>query len=151
RLAVAELQTAQAELEHRVDQRTKQLAEANNRLIIEVSERVEAEQEAERGRLFLETVTRNLTEALAVCDAKGRLVQVTPAYLEMMHQAHRQDGPEQWNEQYTIHDEGGQVIPDWRRLPLSIALRQQEAVMDRNFSILDHTGTERFFVASAVP
>jgi len=70
------LQKAYDELEMRVEERTAELAESNEKLRIEVAERMQKEEEL---RLF-KTIFEVSREAIAISVPEGRLVYINPAH-----------------------------------------------------------------------
>lgn len=71
-LAVEELQTARAELEQRVTERTAELRRANERLGRECAERRQAEEELRRANGQIFTVLESITDAFTAFDREWR-------------------------------------------------------------------------------
>lgn len=76
KLAEAALQKAHDELEHRVEERTAELREANRKMLLEISERERAEEALRESELRFRRVTEAAFEGIAVSE-RGTLIDVT--------------------------------------------------------------------------
>jgi diguanylate cyclase (GGDEF)-like protein/PAS domain S-box-containing protein len=73
--AEAALNQAYAEMEERVQERTAELTASNSALMVEISERKQAEAELQRSRHFLENVIDNSAEGIGIVDSRGHITK----------------------------------------------------------------------------
>ena len=78
------LTRANAELEHRVEERTRQLVESNRRLRHEITERENAEAELSRREADFRALYNNAPAPQHSLDAGGRIIGVSDYWLELM-------------------------------------------------------------------
>ncbi len=78
------LREAHAQLERRVEERTLELAHANEELTAEVAERRRAEDALRESHALLESVLLNTSDQVYLKDLEGRYVFVNPAAAEAM-------------------------------------------------------------------
>lgn len=78
------LTRANTELEHRVEERTRQLVESNRRLRHEISEREHAEAELSRREADFRALYNKAPAPQHSLDAEGRLIGVSDYWLELM-------------------------------------------------------------------
>jgi diguanylate cyclase (GGDEF)-like protein/PAS domain S-box-containing protein len=74
--ALQETERARDELDHRVEERTRELSGANERLVEEIAERARAQE----GLRLADEVFASSTSAIVVTDASERVVRVNPAF-----------------------------------------------------------------------
>lgn len=89
---IAERKRAEAEalrlnddLERRVAERTKELAEANEVLKREIAERQRAEQSSRENQQLLQAIIDNSTTVIYAKDLQGRYILVNRRFLDMFH------------------------------------------------------------------
>ena len=80
----AALQKAHDQLEERVDDRTRELGEANAGLREQVGVRKRAENALKESEERLSVVFRHGQFAMGICDTKGRLLRFNPAFEKLM-------------------------------------------------------------------
>lgn len=87
---VIEVATQQAALESRVRERTADLESANKKLRDQIAERWRIEQNLEERTTFLNALIENNPLAVVACDSEGRIQLCNPAFEEMF-QHHQED------------------------------------------------------------
>ncbi len=68
------LQKAYDDLEHRIEERTAELVQANAQLLQEIEERKKTEKELKRIKEYLENVIDNSVDAIGIVDQHGRFI-----------------------------------------------------------------------------
>ncbi len=84
RRAEEALREAHGELERRVEERTLELARANEELLAEITERRRAEEALRESHALLESVLHNTSDEIHLKDLEGRYVFLNPAAAEAM-------------------------------------------------------------------
>lgn len=79
KLAQQALQVANADLESRVDERTRDLEQANAVLRHEAAQRVQAEHELEEQGRLLRLVLDSMDVGVVIADRQGRITRINPA------------------------------------------------------------------------
>ncbi len=83
-----ELAAARAELEKRVEERTAELAKANEKLRMEITDRKQAEEALAEREAWLRAVLDNVQAGIVIIDADTReIVEANPAALAMMERS----------------------------------------------------------------
>ncbi|WP_051227350.1 bifunctional diguanylate cyclase/phosphodiesterase [Oceanospirillum beijerinckii] len=77
--ALDALQIANDELEHRVAERTEELAQRNSELVQEVEQRKHAQQQLQ----LFKMAVHNTSEAVIITDAQAKILEVNPAYCQI--------------------------------------------------------------------
>lgn len=77
--ALQETELARDHLDRRVEERTRELSSANERLVEEIAQRARAQQ----GERLAAQVFGSSTSAIVVTDSSGRIVAVNPAFTEI--------------------------------------------------------------------
>lgn len=115
---------AREELEQRVEQRTAQLASANQQLMDEVHERTQAEQSLEMDRNFLTALLESLQEGIIACDVNGRISRYNTAAARMCHGQATSDSPDAWWEHLRLIDSQTDSRLEGNNWPLARVLRE---------------------------
>ena len=77
--ALDALQVAHDDLEHRVEERTSELAQINSDLVQEVEQRKHAQQQLQ----LFKMAVHNTSEAVIITDAEATVLEVNPAYCQI--------------------------------------------------------------------
>lgn len=160
RRAAEELRKARDELEIRVEERTFELATANEELRRGIAERERLVREVAdfanmsyRRARELETVIRSLTDALLVFDTEGRIVDLNEAALKQAGLAKREEVPSQAFDYLRLlnlrHPDGRQIAPN--DLALTRALNGEVVTGREEVARNPQTGRDSYLLVSSAP
>lgn len=124
--AEKELRKAHDELEHKVKERTAELAKANEELKKEIEERKQAEKALEERRVFQEAVLECIANGIVTCDSEGTLVYFNRATREFHGLPMEPIPPEEWANHYDLYEPDGKTPLIRERIPLFRALNGEE-------------------------
>ncbi|MBD2569773.1 GAF domain-containing protein [Anabaena lutea] len=140
-------QQAQHELERLVAQRTTELSQANELLLLEIVERQQAEVALQKEQELLRVLLDNVQAGIVACNAEGILTLFNRAAREFHGLPEQPLPPEQWAEYYNLYLPDGKTQMSKHEIPLFRAL-QGEKVENVEMVIAPKQGTAKTLLAS---
>ncbi len=116
-------------------------------VVIDISERKQAEASLAKEREFLNAIIHNITDGIVVCDASGKLTLFNKATREFHGLPVESLPPEQWTEYFSLYQPDGQTPLSKAEIPLFRAL-QGEIVENAEMVIAPKHGSKRILLAS---
>jgi PAS domain S-box-containing protein len=116
-------------------------------VVIDISERKQAEASLAKEREFLNAIIHNITDGIIVCDATGKLILFNKAIREFHGLPVESLPPEQWSEYFDLYQPDSQTPLSKTEIPLFRAL-QGEIVENAEMLIVPKHGSKRILLAS---
>ncbi|MEH1942071.1 MAG: ATP-binding protein, partial [Nostoc sp.] len=116
-------------------------------VVIDISERKQAEASLAKEREFLNAIIHNITDGIVVCDASGKLTLFNKATREFHGLPVESLPPEQWTGHFDLYQPDGQTPLSTTEIPLFRAL-QGEIVENAEMVIAPKHGSKRILLAS---
>ena len=98
-----------------------------------ISERVESKKIAEDERIFLNIVLDNITEAIIICNAEGKIIRFNEAARRLHNLPEEFIPAEQWAEYYDLYYSCGKKLLKKEDIPLFRAFKGEDV---QNFEII---------------
>jgi PAS domain S-box-containing protein len=116
-------------------------------VLIDISDRKQAEASLAKEREFLNAIIHNITDGIVVCDANGKLILFNKATSEFHGLPVESLAPEEWAEHFDLYQPDGQTPLTTTEIPLFRAL-QGEIVENAEMIIAPKHGLARILLAS---
>ncbi|MEH1919527.1 ATP-binding sensor histidine kinase [Nostoc sp.] len=116
-------------------------------VMIDISDRKQAEASLAKEREFLNAIIHNITDGIVVCDANGKLTLFNKATREFHGLPVESLPPEQWTEYFDLYQLDGKTPLSTTEIPLFRAL-QGEIVENAEMVIAPKHGSKRILLAS---
>jgi PAS domain S-box-containing protein len=147
RRAELAMRKAKADLEVMVKERTAQLAEANELLRRELSERKKAEEALQSEREFLRAVLENMEDGIVACDAEGALTLFNKAAQEFHGHPEMPLPAPAWTQHFDLYAADGKTLLAPEEAPLQRALRG-DGIRDVEVLVVPRRGPQRTLLIS---
>ncbi|MBD2678662.1 MULTISPECIES: AAA family ATPase [Nostoc] len=116
-------------------------------VVIDISDRKQAEASLAKEREFLNAIIHNISDGIVVCDASGKLTLFNKATREFHGSPLESLPAEQWGEHFNLYQPDGQTPLSTTEIPLFRAL-QGEIVENAEMVIAPKHGSKRILLAS---
>ncbi|MEH1837239.1 MAG: AAA family ATPase [Nostoc sp.] len=116
-------------------------------VVIDISDRKQAEASLAKEREFLNAIIHNITDGIVVCDASGKLTLFNKATREFHGLPVKSLPAEEWTEHFNLYQLDGQTPLLKTEIPLFRAL-QGEIVENAEMVIVPKHGSKRILLAS---
>ncbi len=116
-------------------------------VVIDISERKQAEASLAKEREFLNAIIHNITDGIVVCDASGKLTLFNKATRDFHGLPVESLPAEQWTEHFDLYQPDGQTPLSTTEIPLFRAF-QGEIVENAEMVIAPKHGSKRILLAS---
>ncbi|MEH2045001.1 ATP-binding sensor histidine kinase [Nostoc sp.] len=116
-------------------------------VVIDISDRKQAEASLVKKREFLNAIIHNITDGIVVCDASGKLTLFNKATREFHGLPVESLPAEEWTEHFDLYQPDGQTPLSKTEIPLFRAL-QGEIVENAEMVIAPKHGSKRILLAS---
>ncbi|YAG13304.1 ATP-binding protein [Nostoc sp. DSM 114161] len=116
-------------------------------VVIDISDRKQAETSLAKEREFLNAIIHNITDGIVVCDATGKLTLFNKATREFHGLSVESLAPEEWAENFDLYQPDGKTPLSTTEIPLFRAF-QGEIVENVEMIIAPKHGSKRILLAS---